>query len=442
MARLCELWLGRTEGKHAKRRLGEVLQAFQELLGADGAALAAPEPTGYLAYGVLAGERNADAAEGPDGVQQRVDRLLVRDSSGLPGQKVTVLFQFSHGVFTNELSEAALAAAAAVLAASARMEVEKERSFGDFELLARLGEGGMARIQLARRRTENGGTELLALKRIRSHLAEKGAFLSLFSQEALAAAQVVHPNVVRILEFGVVEGQAYLAMEYLQGCSLARLTLRALEAGVELAVPVVVALVRQYCAGLQAVHERDVVHCDVSPQNLFVTMAGTGKLIDFGLARVVGRHTAGEPVRGKLGYLAPEQVAGEPFDHRADIFGLGVTGYELLRGGVASPGAALGFLNGTAPALHEVNPRVAPRLSEAVKGALVVEPAGRYPTAQAFAQALAAACREAGVEEASPGEVAVLMRNLFGDEDAAARRLLAGQPERAAPGQAKTVRFD
>lgn len=443
MARLCELWLRRAEGRDAKGSMMEVLRAFQEVLGADGVAISAPEPAGYLATGALADARGAEAAEGMDGVDRRLDRVLFRRSSGTSDQKATALFQFNRSSFTDELREAAQAAAVALLAASARTAVEEERSFGDFELLARLGEGGMAHILLARRKTEDGGKELVALKRIRSHLATSESFLSLFSHEVLVASQISHPNVVRILEFGVVEGQAYMAMEYLRGCSLAWLAIRALQAGVELDIPVGLALARQYCAGLEAVHEQGAIHCDISPQNLFVTMDGLGKLIDFGVSRMKGRQSGtGEPIRGKLGYLAPELVGGGPFDHRIDIFGLGVTCYELLLGAKAPPAATLGFLKGTVPALHQANPKVPARLSAAVMGAIAPVPDERHPTARAFSEELSAACREEGIEEAPPERIAVLMRDLFGDEDAAARRLLSGQPERGLPGQAKTVRFD
>ena len=235
-------------------------------------------------------------------------------------------------------------------------------------------------------------------------------------------------------------------MEYLRGASLAKLTRRAAAASVPLGAQLLTALLRGFCHGLHAVHEKGIVHCDVSPQNLLVTFDGRAKVIDFGVARAVGNRMAQEdgPLRGKLGYLAPEQLAGETLDRRCDVFALGVVAYELLAG--QEPGSVRESIRrytpGGFPALVEVNPRVPGPLAEAVGRAVMIDPAARLPSCEAFSEALEKALEKCRLAAAEPADVAALMRDLFGDHEAALKRLLAGPQGTDTGDKVKTFRLD
>src|SRR5690349_12314680 len=166
------------------------------------------------------------------------------------------------------------------------------RSFGKYELLARLATGGMAEIFLARRRGAEPGEPMLVIKRILPHLAEDGRFVAMFRDEARLAARIEHVNACRVLDVGTVGETYFMAMEYLHGVPLSRILLRASRAREPLDVRFIGAIMRHSCAGLHCAHQLaapdgrvlDVVHRDVSPPNIFVDTQGVVKLIDFGVA--------------------------------------------------------------------------------------------------------------------------------------------------------------
>ena len=217
--------------------------------------------------------------------------------------------------------------------------------FGPYVLCYELASGGMGAVFLAKAEGPRGFEKLVALKRIHPHLARDPRFATMFLDEARIAARIHHPNVCGVHEFGEVEGVYYLTMPYLVGEPLHRVLREAARTTAALRDErpwMIARLVVDACEGLHAAHElRDeagqlleVVHRDVSPQNLFVGYDGTARVLDFGVASARHRHyqTSTGEVKGKFAYLAPEQLEGKTADRRVDVWALGVVLWEGLAG--------------------------------------------------------------------------------------------------------------
>ncbi len=212
--------------------------------------------------------------------------------------------------------------------------------FGKYLLHERLGVGGMAEVYRATYNPEGGFQKVVALKRVLPQYAEDELFISMFRGEAALCSQFAHPGVVQVFDFGKFGDSYFLAMEYLDGPPLSR-ALRA-HKGVGLPVPAVLHLAVSLCEALQYLHERraadgtplNLVHRDLNPPNVLLSRLGEVKLTDFGIARSASHLQLTEVgiIKGKPGYLSPEQAAGEEIDGRVDLFALGVTLRECLVG--------------------------------------------------------------------------------------------------------------
>jgi len=261
---------------------------------------------------------------------------------------------------------------------------------GRYELGRRLGIGGMSTVQLALdRRLERH----VAVKLLAEHLADDPAFVSRFRREALAAARLVHPNVVQVFDFGFDEAahQHFIVMEHVPGRSCAEMLREHGHLDVEEAVEIVA----QACRGLDYAHRNGVVHRDVKPGNLLVTPEGVVKLADFGIAKATEQSSITQvgSVLGTAAYLAPEQARGEASGPRSDLYALGVVAYQLLSGRLPYEAASLSELalkqqRELPTPLDRLNPEVPPALAQAVAVALELEPEGRYESATAMEQAI------------------------------------------------------
>ncbi len=219
---------------------------------------------------------------------------------------------------------------------SVRVVEGEARLFGEFDLIAKLGRGGMAEAFLAAKRAKPA--ELVVVKRLTPDFADDLDHRAMLEEEARIMPLFSHPNVVRTVEAGEQDGQAYLAMEFLDGLPLDQCFDAVLSLGDEAALHVACELLD----GLHYVHELrssdgtalEIVHRDVSPHNVFVTYEGRVTVVDFGIAKSRGRakHTSTGVVRGKLAYMAPEQALCDEVDRRSDIFAVGVILWELLHG--------------------------------------------------------------------------------------------------------------
>jgi serine/threonine protein kinase len=217
--------------------------------------------------------------------------------------------------------------------------VESANLLGKYRLLATLGHGGMADVYLAVAQGPAGFNKLLVIKELRPGLAQDPEFLSMFMDEARLAARLHHPNVVQTYEAAGVAGRYYIAMEYLDGQPLNRLIAEYAK-GEGLPLSAGLRILCEALSGLHYAHELAdydgrrlaVVHRDVTPHNLFVTYDGEVKLVDFGIAKAAGSssETRIGMLKGKVGYMAPEQARAEDVDRRTDIYGMGVILWELL----------------------------------------------------------------------------------------------------------------
>jgi eukaryotic-like serine/threonine-protein kinase len=282
---------------------------------------------------------------------------------------------------------------------------------GDYEIRSRLRAGGMATLFLAQRHGAAGVSRPVVIKVIHPHLAENELMVQMFIDEARISSHIRHSNVVYVEEFGEHDGVYYMAMEYVDGCSLQQLlhACRAERRKLRAAVAVHIAI--EVAAGLHAAHETlgsdgaplGIVHRDVSPSNVLVTRDGRVKVIDFGIAKAHGRLSAtrsGSGLKGKLRYMSPDQAWGRPIDRRADIYALGVCLWELLTSRAlfrASNDLAVLELvrNPTVPPPSTLNPEVSPALDAIVLRAIARHPGHRHQTALELRRDLMAAVPDA-----------------------------------------------
>ncbi|HYI00820.1 serine/threonine-protein kinase [Hyalangium sp.] len=214
---------------------------------------------------------------------------------------------------------------------------------GKYQLIHKLATGGMAEVFLAKAAGPMGFEKMLVVKRILPHLATEPAFVEMFLSEARLVAQLNHPNIVQIFDFGESEGTYFIAMEYIDGSNLREIIRRA--SGVSLSLPLAFCarVVSAACEGLAFAHDlrepatnlpMDIIHRDISPDNILLSRQGAVKVVDFGIAKAAGMspHTQTGVLKGKLAYMPPEQLRNEPLDRRADVYALGIVLYELLTG--------------------------------------------------------------------------------------------------------------
>ncbi len=214
--------------------------------------------------------------------------------------------------------------------------------FDKYEIIRRLAVGGMGEIFLARQRGVAGFDRLVILKSLLPDLAEQEGFVDQFLDEARVAATLNHPNIVSIYEVGAWQGVYFIAMEYINGDSLSGLVPAAAKAGLSIPFPVTARIIHDAALGLDHAHHAsdpdgrplNIVHRDVTPQNIMVRTDGVTKVVDFGVARAANRvtRTATGMVKGKLPYMPPEQISGQQLDHRTDQWALGVVLWEMLTG--------------------------------------------------------------------------------------------------------------
>jgi serine/threonine protein kinase len=293
---------------------------------------------------------------------------------------------------------------------------------GRYELEDRLGAGGMATVHLAfDRRLERR----VAVKLLAEHLADDPSFVSRFRREALAAARLVHPNIVQVFDFGFDDRSHhhFIVMEHIDGDSCARL----LRDQGSLAPDEAVDLCVQACRGLDYAHRNGVIHRDVKPGNLLKSREGVLKLADFGIAKAAEQSSITQvgSVLGTAAYLAPEQARGEEAGPLADLYSLAVVAYQLMSGRLPYEATSLSELalkqqREAPPALDQLNPDVTPAVSAAVMTGLALDPGQRPGGAMAFAEVLRNA--------AERGEVPETAATAIVGADTAATRMLDREP--------------
>ncbi|TVQ87374.1 MAG: serine/threonine protein kinase [Deltaproteobacteria bacterium] len=289
------------------------------------------------------------------------------------------------------------------------------KTFGKYQILERIATGGMAEIYKARLEGIGGFQRTFAIKTILPHLSQSAEYVTMLIEEARVAGLLSHANIVQILDLGQVDQTWYIAMEYVHGPDLGSVLRRCREKGIELPLPHTLFVAIELLKGLEYAHNKQVmrngkqvplniIHRDISPPNVLLSMQGEVKLTDFGIARA--GHTALETVsgviKGRYDYMSPEQAAGvRDLDQRSDLFSVGVVLYEMLTG--VHPFRADNELvtaerirTGTYRPASEVNPGVPFTLETIVDRALRVDRNERYPSATSFKDALDKFFHDAG----------------------------------------------
>lgn len=318
--------------------------------------------------------------------------------------------------------------------------------FPGYRVIASLGHGGMARVYLGLSEKQPGFTKLFVLKSLKDELAGDPELLAMFVQEAHVAARLNHPNVVQTYEVGSRGENPFIAMEYLDGQPLNVVVKRL---GKALSVDLVMRVLVDVLAGLHYAHEladydgtpMGIVHRDISPHNVFVTYDGAVKVLDFGIAKVASAPsmTRTGVMKGKVGYMAPEQVLNQGVDRRADLFAVGVIMWEAIAGkrlvdpGTHEVAALQARLSGAVPSLSGVSD-ASPELVAIAHRALALDPTARFATAEEMQLALEEYLRGASNPQAR--DLGKLLREHFAAERAKLRKLIEeriAQPSPSSP---------
>ncbi len=315
---------------------------------------------------------------------------------------------------------------------SPRQESFMAEPFGKYLLHEKIAQGGMAEVFLATREGSIGGFKRrLAIKRMFSHLVEREEIINMFIDEARIAARLNHPNIVQIYDLGIVEKSFFIAMEYVEGLDLRRICEMGVNQKNFIPRPLAVYIASQVAMGLDYAHTRkdeqdqpmNIVHRDVSPQNVLVSSVGAVKVCDFGIAKAENRLTdtqIGE-FKGKFSYMSPEQFGHHDLDHRSDIFTLGILLYETTVGtrlfrASSEYETMRKVTDGDFHPPRRIRPDYSPRLEEIVLKALATEPDDRYQSAGELQEDLEDWLFEERVRT-GPRQLAAYLAELSEEED-------------------------
>ena len=304
------------------------------------------------------------------------------------------------------------------------------QTLGKYELLEKLGSGGMAEVFKARQTGVEGFEKLVVVKKILPGYARNLSFIKMLIEEAKLTSVLQHPNIVQIFELDSVEKQYYMAMEYVDGKDLLKVLARCAETKRIFPPHIACYFAAEVCKGLHyAHHARDIygrplniIHRDVSPSNVIASWTGHVKIMDFGVAKARTQDTKGSKhvLRGKLGYMSPEQVKGEEVDHRADLFSLGIVLFESLTLkrlflGRTDLETLINIRDADVEKKFKKYPHVDDGLKEILRKALAAEREDRFSTAMEFNEALNDYLFQLG-QRIDYTSIAAFQKDLFGDE--------------------------
>jgi len=275
------------------------------------------------------------------------------------------------------------------------MTVFQPTQFGKYQLLDKIAVGGMAELYRAKLTGEQGFEKLIAIKKILPNLSDEQNLVSSFIDEAKLAALLHHENIVQIYDFGSLDDEYFIAMEFLFGKDLRTIRKNSETRKLPLGLENTIYIVSRICAGLDYSHNlKDlqgqplhIIHRDINPQNVLVTYDGQVKIIDYGIAKAASQNnqTKENLIKGKLAYMSPEQASGRTIDHRSDIFSTGIILYELLAVRRMFTGDTMHVLSMVRKAQYDAPEKVIPflpaKLDEILQRALAKDPDDRYQSA-------------------------------------------------------------
>jgi serine/threonine-protein kinase len=316
---------------------------------------------------------------------------------------------------------------------------------GRYEIIRTIASGGMAVVHLGRALGVGGFERLVAVKVMHPHVASEPECVDMFLDEARLAARIRHPNVVGTIDVSEDEQGVFLVMEYVEGPSFQAVLRELKKKKADRPLDVMLRIFIDALHGLHAAHELDdadgsplnLVHRDVSPQNILVGVDGIARITDFGVARAETRlsTTQSGQIKGKFAFMAPEQVRMLPVDRRADVYAAGVLLWEILTGKkLVEADNELAIITQILTQKwqlpHEVNEAVPRPLSDACMRAIQASPDARYPTTTAFAEALEVAAKESGVAIATARQVSTFIRELNAHESPGDLGPVSNRPNR------------
>jgi serine/threonine protein kinase len=304
-------------------------------------------------------------------------------------------------------------------------------TFGKYILLEKLAVGGMAEIYLARSSGASGVGKFVAIKRILPQFTEQTEFIDMFKDEAKIAVNLSHANVVGIYEFGLEKNSFFLAMDYIEGRNLRQILNKMKKSSLSFSIEQVLYIIKEVAGGLDHAHRcidantgkpLNIIHRDMSPQNVMVSFEGEVKIVDFGIAKAETQleTTRAGTLKGKFGYMSPEQAEGQPVDLRTDVFALGIVLWELLANDrlfVANNevNTLRKIRDCQVPSLRKINPNIAPELERIVGKALAKDRNLRYQTSAAFHRDLSRFLNRQ-YPDFSPQDFSVFVKTLFAGE--------------------------
>ena len=266
--------------------------------------------------------------------------------------------------------------------------------FGKYQLIRKIGTGGMAEVYLARTSVAQGLNKTLVIKKIHTAYARSRQFVAMFVDEAKIALGLNHPNIIQVFDFGAVGDTYFLAMEYVEGIDLLKLLQEAAKARVRLPYGISAYIVQQIAKGLDYAHRKTdefgeplgIVHRDISPQNILLSWDGGVKIVDFGIARARDVHEEQGVIKGKFAYMSPEQARGDAVDSRSDVFAAGIVLYELVCARPLFHGKGKEVLemvkSGSIPRPRDSAPELQESLERIILKALAFHRADRFQTAR------------------------------------------------------------
>lgn len=311
--------------------------------------------------------------------------------------------------------------------------------FGKYILLEKLATGGMAEVFLARGNGAGGIGKFFAIKRILPQYADSPEFIEMFKEEAKIAINLSHSNIVSIHEFGVERGQFFLVMDYVEGRNLRQILNKMKKSSVQFSIDQIVYVIKEVGAGLDHAHRcidgstgkpLNITHRDMSPQNVMVSFEGEVKIVDFGIAKAESQieSTRAGTLKGKFGYMSPEQAEGQPVDLRTDIFSLGIVLWELLANDrlfVANNeiNTLRKIRDCQIPSLRKINPNIHTELERIVQKALARDRNLRYQTGAALHRDMNRFLNRQ-YPDFSPQDFSVFIKSVFADEILSLRKRL------------------